>query len=87
MRRKEHHRKYENAKDILPASLLAEVQKYAEGKAIYISKRIMRDIMLTSMRKKVYGDSDPYECFGYMEEMPERFKQMSIFDLPASSLI
>jgi len=30
---------YENAKDILPASLLEEVQKYAEGKAIYIPKR------------------------------------------------
>ena len=31
--------KYENAKDILPKSLLEEVQKYAEGKAIYIPKR------------------------------------------------
>lgn len=31
--------KYENAKDILPASLLEEVQKYAEGKTIYIPKR------------------------------------------------
>lgn len=31
--------KYENARDILPASLLEEVQKYAEGKAIYIPKR------------------------------------------------
>ncbi len=30
--------KYENAKDILPASLLKEVQKYAEGKVIYIPK-------------------------------------------------
>ena len=30
--------KYENAKDILPAKLLAEVQKYAEGKVIYIPK-------------------------------------------------
>lgn len=30
--------KYENAKDILPASLLEEVQKYAEGKLIYIPK-------------------------------------------------
>ncbi len=34
---------YENAKDILPASLLAEVQKYAEGKAIYIPKRTKRE--------------------------------------------
>lgn len=30
--------KYENAKDILPAKLLEEVQKYAEGKVIYIPK-------------------------------------------------
>ena len=30
--------KYENAKDILPAKLLEEVQKYAEGKLIYIPK-------------------------------------------------
>ena len=34
---------YENAKDILPSSLLAEVQKYAEGKAIYIPKRSKRE--------------------------------------------
>ncbi len=34
---------YENARDILPASLLAEVQKYAEGKAIYIPKRSKRE--------------------------------------------
>ena len=33
----------ENAKDILPASLLAEVQKYAEGKTIYIPKRGKRE--------------------------------------------
>jgi hypothetical protein len=30
--------KYENARDILPESLLKEVQKYAEGKVIYIPK-------------------------------------------------
>ena len=30
--------KYENAKDILPATLLEEVQKCAEGKVIYIPK-------------------------------------------------
>ena len=30
--------KYENAKDILPAKLLEEVQKYAEGKVIYIPR-------------------------------------------------
>ena len=34
---------YENAKDILPESLLNEVQKYAEGKAIYIPKRTKRE--------------------------------------------
>ena len=34
---------YENAKDILPASLLEEVQKFAEGKAIYIPKRTKRE--------------------------------------------
>ncbi len=31
--------KYENAKDILPESLLKQVQLYAEGKVIYIPKR------------------------------------------------
>ncbi len=31
--------KYENAKDILPEKLLEEVQKYAEGKVIYIPKK------------------------------------------------
>ncbi len=34
---------YENARDILPESLLKEVQKYAEGKAIYIPKRTKRE--------------------------------------------
>ena len=34
---------YENAKDILPASLLEEIQKYAEGKVIYIPKRSKRE--------------------------------------------
>ena len=31
--------KYENAKNILPEKLLKEVQKYAEGKVIYIPKQ------------------------------------------------
>ncbi len=31
--------KYVNAKDILPPHLLREIQKYAEGKQIYIPKR------------------------------------------------
>ena len=34
---------YENAKDVLPASLLEEVQKFVEGKAIYIPKRTKRE--------------------------------------------
>ncbi|MCR4586352.1 MAG: hypothetical protein K5686_11595 [Lachnospiraceae bacterium] len=34
---------YENARDILTASLLKEVQKYAEGKVIYIPKRSKRE--------------------------------------------
>lgn len=34
----ENSMNYENAKDILPATLLAEVQKYAKGKIIYIPK-------------------------------------------------
>ena len=50
--------KYENAKDILPASLLAEVQKYAEGKAIYIPKR---------SRSKGWG-----EASGYREKLKKR---------------
>lgn len=31
--------KYENAKNILPEKLLAEVQKYGAGKVIYIPKK------------------------------------------------
>ena len=50
--------KYENAKDILPASLLREVQKYAEGKAIYIPKR---------ERSKGWG-----EASGYREKLNKR---------------
>ncbi|MCR5278011.1 MAG: hypothetical protein K6E19_01090 [Lachnospiraceae bacterium] len=50
--------KYENAKDILPASLLEEVQKYAEGKAIYIPKR---------EKAKGWG-----EASGYREKLNKR---------------
>ena len=49
---------YENAKDILPASLLEEVQKYAEGKAIYIPKR---------SKTKGWG-----EASGYREKLNKR---------------
>ncbi len=48
----------ENAKDILPESLLAEVQKYAEGKAIYIPKR---------NKAKGWG-----EASGYREKLSKR---------------
>ena len=50
--------KYENAGDILPASLLQEVQKYAEGKAIYIPKR---------EKTKGWG-----EASGYREKLNKR---------------
>ncbi|WP_330363216.1 CD3324 family protein [Butyrivibrio sp. VCD2006] len=43
--------KYENAKDILPANLLEEVQKYAEGKLIYIPK---------SEKPKGWGEASGY---------------------------
>ncbi len=49
---------YENAKDILPASLLEEVQKYAEGKVIYIPKR---------SKTKGWG-----EASGYREKLNKR---------------
>ena len=50
--------KYENARDILPAGLLEEVQKYAEGKAIYIPKR---------EKTKGWG-----EASGYREKLNKR---------------
>ena len=43
--------KYENAKDILPVKLLEEVQKYAEGKVIYIPK---------SEKPKGWGEASGY---------------------------
>ena len=51
-------RNLENAKDILPASLLAEVQKYAEGKTLYIPKRT---------KTKGWG-----EASGYREKLSKR---------------
>ena len=50
--------KYENAKDILPASLLEEVQKYAEGKVIYIPRYT---------KTKGWG-----EASGYREKLNKR---------------
>ena len=43
--------KYENARDILPARLLEEIQKYAEGKLIYIPR---------TEKNKAWGDSSGY---------------------------
>lgn len=50
--------KYENARDILPAKLLAEVQKYAEGKVIYIPK---------NEKAKRWG-----EASGYRDKLNQR---------------
>lgn len=50
--------KYENAKDILPAGLLAQVQKYAEGKVIYVPK---------TDKPKGWG-----EASGYREKLNRR---------------
>ncbi len=50
--------KYENAKDILPAKLLEEVQKYAGGKLIYIPK---------NEKTKGWG-----EASGYRERLNKR---------------
>ncbi len=43
--------KYENARDILPARLLEEVQKYAEGRIIYIPR---------TEKTKPWGDASGY---------------------------
>ena len=43
--------KYENARDILPARLLEEVQKYAEGRIIYIPR---------TEKTKSWGDASGY---------------------------
>ena len=54
--------KYENAKDILPAGLLEEVQKYAEGKVIYIPK---------AEKAKGWG-----EASGYRDRLNKRNAQI-----------
>jgi len=54
--------KYENAKDILPAKLLEEVQKYAEGKVIYIPRT-----------EKVKGWG---EASGYRDKLNKRNAQI-----------
>ncbi len=43
--------KYENARDILPAKLLEEVQKYVEGKTIYIPRTV---------KSRSWGESSGY---------------------------
>ena len=50
--------KYENAKDILPAELLAQVPKYAEGRVIYVPK---------TEKPKGWG-----EASGYREKLNKR---------------
>ena len=50
--------KYENAKDVLPAKLLEEVQKYAEGKVIYIPR---------TEKSRGWG-----EASGYREKLNKR---------------
>ena len=50
--------KYENAKDILPAKLLEEVQKYVEGRVIYIPR---------TERSKGWG-----EASGYRDRLDKR---------------
>lgn len=50
--------KYENAKDVLPAKLLEEVQKYAEGKVIYIPR---------TEKERGWG-----EASGYREKLRKR---------------
>ena len=54
--------KYENAKDILPEGLLAEVQRYASGKLLYIPK-------MESIKK--WG-----EVSGYREKLNKRNAQI-----------
>ena len=54
--------KYENAKNILPAKLLEEVQKYAEGKVIYIPK---------NEKPKGWG-----EASGYRDRLNKRNAQI-----------
>ena len=65
--------KYENAKDILPASLLEEVQKYVEGKAIYIPKR---------GKTKGWG-----EASGYRDKLNKRNKAISCRYAAGASII
>ncbi len=60
-------------------------QKYIEqyGNAYEIpSPRSVRLMNLFHDKCHEYGImSDPYQCFSYMGDMPERFKQMSLFDM------
>lgn len=44
--------KYENAKDILPDDLLREIQKYAQGKIIYVP---------TAVGRKPWGENSGYK--------------------------
>lgn len=55
--------KYENAKDILPDELLKELQKYAQGKIVYIP---------ISEEKKQWGETSGYK--DYLEERNSEIK-------------
>jgi len=56
------HMKYENGQDVLPKSLLKEVQKYASGKLLYIP---------TVEKKRRWGESS-----GYKQILIERNRQI-----------
>ena len=55
--------KYENGKDILPDGLLREVQKYAQGKLVYIP---------ISEEKKPWGENSGYR--NYLEERNDEIR-------------
>lgn len=57
--------KYRNASDILPDELLKEVQKYAEGEALYIPK---------AMERRKWGDGSGAKIFYEQRNEEIRFK-------------
>ena len=67
--------KYRNASDILPDELLKEVQKYAEGEALYIPK---------AKERRKWGDGSGAKIFYEQRNEEIRFKfyhKVSIDDL------
>ena len=57
--------KYRNASDILPDELLKEVQKYAEGEALYIPK---------AQERRKWGDGSGAKIFYEQRNEEIRFK-------------